>query len=314
MIVIDKKTLSKSYQASLKIMEERATSFYHAFKNLPKERFMGVAALYAFNRYADDLVDWNQEPSAMKVALDKLKVLEDNIKRIPTVKDMNEFDETLISLDWWSAFYTTIMIYRIEISHCLSQIDGQRTDAEFKPLKDIEDLIQYSQKVAGSVGLMLLPILTVDPLRLKNPLFQKAAEDLGVGMQITNILRDVGEDIKTRNRIYLPEEILAQYKVNMNEIEKIVLENESDPEIPTEFIKAWDFLFDLANHYYEAYLNYLEDFHPKVRLPLIAAAKMYQAIGEVVKEEGHNCLTKRCYTSKERRIDILKLIQRNYHL
>ncbi len=314
MIVINKKTLNKSYQASLKIMEERATSFYHAFKNLPKERFMGVAALYAFNRYADDLVDWNQEPSAMKVALDKLKVLEDNIKRIPTAKDMNEFDETLTSLDWWSAFYTTIMIYCIDISHFLSQIEGQRMDAEFKPLKDIEDLIQYSQKVAGSVGLMLLPILTVDPLRLKNPLFQKAAEDLGVGMQITNILRDVGEDIKTRNRSYLPEEILAQYQVNMNEIEKIVLENERDPEIPTEFIKAWDFLFDLANHYYEAYLNYLEDFHPKVRLPLIAAAKMYQAIGEVVKEEGYNCLTKRCYTSKERRIDILKSIQKNYNL
>src|SRR5690606_6580582 len=146
----------------------------------------------------------------------------------------------------------------MNISHFLTQIDGQRMDVEFKPLKHIEDLIQYSQKVAGSVGLMLLPILVVDQLCLKNPLFQKACEDLGVGMQITNILRDVGEDIKTRNRIYLPEEILARYQVNMNEIEKIVLENESDPEIPTEFIKAWDFLFDLANHYYDAYLNYLE--------------------------------------------------------
>lgn len=314
MIIIDKKALKKSYHASLKIMEVRATSFYHAFKNLPKERFMGVAALYAFNRYADDLVDWNQEPSAMKIALDKLNVLEKNIKLIPTAKAMNDFDETLRNLEWWSAFYTTTMVYHINISHFLNQIDGQRMDAEFKPLKRIEDLIQYSQKVAGSVGLMLLPILADDPLRLKNPLFQKACEDLGIGMQITNILRDVGEDIKTRNRIYLPEEILAQYKVNMNEIEKIVLENESDPEIPTEFIRAWDFLFDLANHYYDAYLNYLEYFHPKVRLPLIAAAKMYQAIGEVVKEEGYNCLTKRCYTSKERRIEILKSIQKKYHL
>src|SRR5690606_11567314 len=115
MIVIDKKTLNKSYQSSLKIMEERATSFYHAFKNLPKERFIGVAALYAFNRYADDLVDWNQDKEAMKRALHELQLLEQNIKLMPDAKSLFDFDESLKDLEWWPAFYHTTMSYRIDV-------------------------------------------------------------------------------------------------------------------------------------------------------------------------------------------------------
>lgn len=308
-----KKVLKQAYALCEAIMMAKATSFYQAFKGLPKERFLAVASIYAFNRYADDLVD-NVMQTDLNDALKRLDVLEDNLKKIKTIDDYHHFDESIRSLPWWAAFVDTVLTHQISINACRYQLAGQRFDATFPGILTLDDLVDYAKKVAGSVGLMLLPLLVKDSKSLEDLRFIEAAEKLGVAMQITNILRDIGEDYRTRKRIYLPKELLNRFGVSEIDI-KTWSESKDAPIVSQNMIDLWEYLSDVADQYYQAYVSYVDYFHPKARLPLIAAAAIYQAIANAVRSAKYNAFTQRCYTSKEERDKIIKVIMKNkiYH-
>ena len=288
------KMLLKSYKLVKSIMKERSVSFYQAFMTLPKERFLGVAAIYAFCRYVDDLVDCISSSQEKTTTLELLDKLENELRSLyANEKDM-KFTEVEGYL-WWLAFADTIRKFNIPIDSFLQQIEGQRRDVDFVDIKTVEELIEYSKLVAGSVGTMMLPIIAADGIDIKNVEFIRACENLGVGMQITNILRDIGEDLQTRNRLYIPAELMEKYGV-----QKVVLEKLSitpGMEISKEVIAIWEELAQLADTYYADYENWLSWFHPKSQIPLVAAALVYQAIADEVRAENYNCFTKRCYTS-----------------
>ena len=100
----------------------------------------------------------------------------------------------------------------------LEQIDGQKSDINFKIIEDKDDLIRYCKKVAGTVGLMLALMLKGDKADSR---YESICEDLGIAMQITNILRDIGEDLRNRNRIYIPQTLMKEYRVTRKELEDL---------------------------------------------------------------------------------------------
>jgi phytoene synthase len=300
-------TLRTSYDAAEAIMKERARSFYQAFHRLPEERFRGVAALYAFCRYADDAVDLIGESKKKSTAIQLLRVLEKRLRRLYASEAGLVDDDPCLCPEnqlWRYAFEDTVRRFRIPIASFLRQIEGQRMDAQFHDIRTGEELITYCRLVAGSVGTMMLPLLAQDEADTENPEFVAACENLGIGMQITNILRDVGEDLRTRNRLYLPAELLAAHGLKRSELEALALRETDAPvetEIPKSFIALWEQLAQLADGYYLDYEKWLFRFHPGCRIPLIAAALSYRAIADAVRKEGYNCFTKRCYTSAETR-------------
>ena len=156
---------------------------------------------------------------------------------------------------------------------------------------------------------MLLPILANQQEDASEPLFITACENLGIGMQITNILRDVGEDLRTRDRMYIPSDLLDKYEIRRSDLETLArIENPEQitHRIPNSFIELWESLSALADIYYLDYEKYMDRFHPACRLPLVAAALSYHAISDAVREASYDCFTKRCYTSPATRDALIK--------
>jgi len=300
------KDLKKSYDYSIKVMKERAVSFYYAFSHLEKERFLGVASIYAFCRYADDVADGDIKAYTKEEKLGIFSFLEDELSKIYIGRK-----DFLIDEIWWDAFVHTVKKYKIPIEPFIEQLKGQKSDTDFNDINNISELIEYSRLVAGSVGGMMMPILKKD--NKKNEALYNACVDLGIGMQITNILRDVGEDIRNRNRVYIPLSLLKEKGIDRAMlIELSNKEKDSDIRdlIPKGFIEVWEELATLADTYYERYLPFINEFHKTTRLPLVGAALSYREIGVAVRKEGYNCFTKRCYTKESERITIIKEAKR----
>ena len=294
--------LHDSYQASHDIMRSRAVSFYGAFRLLPPERFRGVVALYAFCRYADDLVDDVTTPHQRAQALARIDALESAIQSLETETAV----EVCESLVWWPAFVDTVRHWQIPLDPLLDQLEGQRSDLAFEDLETVSDLTRYGKLVAGSVGTMMLPLLTTEAAEHTQADYRLACERLGIAMQITNVLRDVGEDLRTRDRLYLPAELLTRYGVERTQLERLASLAEGAPvEVPEGFTRLWEHLAGLADHYYTDYLRWLHSFHRSCRLPLVAAQLTYQAIADAVRASGYNCFTRRNYTSKFERIRLV---------
>ncbi|MGH2081281.1 phytoene/squalene synthase family protein [Aerococcus urinaeequi] len=284
--------LKASYLACENIMAKESKSFYQAFHLLPREAFQGVAALYAYNRYVDDVAD--SDHFSKEVALDELKKLEDKILHLETSED--------VEADWWMAFKDTVLTCKVSTTALLKQIQGQRMDILGHKVVDMADLVAYSSNVAGSVGEMLLPLLVDKDTSISETLRQ-AAIDLGIGMQLTNILRDVGEDYRDRQRIYLPQTLLDAYNVDEAMIKRLSYHDEE--EIPQNFIDLWEHIYQIGDHYYDSIKPVIKDFSQVAQLPILSSAYIYHGIGNAVRKANHNCFTKRNYTNNIERMRLI---------
>ncbi|MGH2102876.1 phytoene/squalene synthase family protein [Aerococcus urinaeequi] len=284
--------LKASYLACENIMAKESKSFYQAFHLLPREAFQGVAALYAYNRYVDDVAD--SDHFSKEVALDELKKLEDKILHLDTSED--------VEADWWMAFKDTVLTCKVSTTALLKQIQGQRMDILGHKVVDMADLVAYSSNVAGSVGEMLLPLLVDKDTPISETLRQ-AAIDLGIGMQLTNILRDVGEDYRDRQRIYLPQTLLDAYNVDEVMIKRLSYHDEE--EIPQNFIDLWEHIYQIGDQYYDSIKPVIKDFSQVAQLPILSSAYIYHGIGNAVRKANHNCFTKRNYTNNIERMRLI---------
>ncbi len=284
--------LKASYLAWENIMAKESKSFYQAFHLLPREAFQGVAALYAYNRYVDDVGD--SDHFSKEVALDELKKLEDKILHLETSED--------VEADWWMAFKDTVLTCKVSTTALLKQIQGQRMDILGHKVVDMADLVAYSSNVAGSVGEMLLPLLVDKDTPISETLRQ-AAIDLGIGMQLTNILRDVGEDYRDRQRIYLPQTLLDAYNVDEAMIKRLSYHDEE--EIPQNFIDLWEHIYQIGDQYYDSIKPVIKDFSQVAQLPILSSAYIYHGIGNAVRKANHNCFTKRNYTNNIERMRLI---------
>lgn len=290
--------LEMSYKACYEIMKDKAVNFFHAFKFMDTSRFQAITGVYAFCRYVDDIADENEEESIEE----KFRKLDEITKIVNTIDlKHEEFSRNHI---WFTAFRKAVIDFNISKTSLLDQIKGQRSDLSFESINSKEDLIEYSTLVAGSVGRMLMPMLS----KVSDDEAMSICNSLGVAMQITNILRDIGEDYRDRNRIYLPKDLMDTFNVSESNIAQLSDLN-SKVDISENIIEMWETLANEAESYYDDFIKNINIFNVDARLPLLLACENYRAILEAVRKENYNCFTKRCYTNKIKRVEILHRVK-----
>ncbi|MDY6066021.1 MAG: phytoene/squalene synthase family protein [Finegoldia sp.] len=289
-------TLDRSFDQAVQIIKENSKSFYKAFKMLEREKFLGVAGLYAFFRTIDDLADDSTEENKEE-SLNRLQDLESDLLKIYKNERVNS------SYSWWPAFETTIKKYEIDPKGFLMQLEGQRSDINFEDIEDEKELIEYSKNVAGSVGRTILPIIAFKNKDDEDLL--KACENLGIGMQITNILRDVGEDLRLRDRMYLPKSLLSEYGLSKEKI-RLFLKEDFNKEDFTAFKKVWERLAQLSESYYDSFKEYLPMIDEDSRLSVYASSLIYRAILDQIRQSNYDCLTKKQAVSNAKKLSLIK--------
>jgi len=178
------------------------SSFYYSFMFLPKQKREAITALYAFCREVDDIVD---ECTELKVAQVKLAWWKDEIRNLYLNKPIHPVTKALEPV---------IKQFQLDEEHFHEIIDGMEMDLNFNRYEDFKQLQLYCYRVASVVG-----ILSAQIFGFQNRKTLKFAHDLGMAFQLTNIIRDVGEDAR-RNRIYIPLDELAKFNVTEEDILK----------------------------------------------------------------------------------------------
>ncbi len=276
--------LKKDYAYCEKVIKASSKSFYTAFSKLPKDKAKAVYAIYAFCRQADDTVDAN-EPLALKK--ENLAILEAELKEFEKGKTPNH--------PMWRALRDVFNRYAMTTSPFYDQLEGQKRDLDFQEITDLAALKDYSYYVAGSVGLMLLPILATKSGITES--LKESAVSLGVAMQITNILRDVGEDYRENKRVYLPTELLDRHQVDLAQnIEKGADKN---------FIALWEELAEESSRGYEAFENSITLYDSDCRFPVLVSSKLYSGIMDSVRKNNYDCLSKRNYVPEARMMELI---------
>ena len=195
-------TLDDAHRHCREVARREARNFYYGFVLLPPHKRAGIYAAYAFSRRADDSVDDDGPAAGREAAVAALRRQLDAAVAGAAPPD----DPVLVALA------DTIRRFAIPREHLDALIDGVEMDLTVSRYADEEALRVYCDRVAGAVGLVSLHIFGFD-----DPAAPLHAEELGVGLQIVNIMRDVAEDAG-RDRIYLPADAMAAHGVTEEQI------------------------------------------------------------------------------------------------
>jgi phytoene synthase len=236
------------------------SSFYYSFMFLPKHKREAITALYAFCREVDDVVD---ECSELKVAQVKLAWWKDEIQNLYKGKPIHPVTKALQPF---------VQSFHLGEEHFIEIIDGMEMDLNFNGYEDFKQLQLFCYRVASVVGIFSAQIFVFHHRKTL-----KFAHDLGLAFQLTNIIRDVGEDAR-RNRIYIPLDELARFGVTE---EDILRSRESDA-----VKQLLEFQIERAESYYDRALNELpaED-RKSQRVGLIMTA-IYRTLLREIKADG----------------------------
>lgn len=192
------KELTQAYNHCRDITRRNAGNFYYSFNFLPGEKRKAIFALYAFCQVGDQLAD-EDTPRNLDVLRERL--------------------DACCKGEYYSPLYLalgdTIGKYDLPRSIFHELIAGMESDLSFKGFDTFSELRRYCYKVASTVGLLCIEIFGY-----KSDMVKEYAENLGIALQLTNIIRDVKEDYE-RKRIYIPREDLEQYRIKEEDFKTI---------------------------------------------------------------------------------------------
>jgi 15-cis-phytoene synthase len=245
-----------------------ARSFYLASLFLPTTVRRDVHALYAFYRTVDDLVD---EPPA-------------ELSRQDILGTLSEWDGALRGTGTSQHIFVTeahglAHRYGIPIEYLCMMLEGARFDLDMKVIQTRQELIRYAVLMAGSVGMVMSHLLGASDAESL-----AAANDLGVAMQITNVLRDVGEDLR-RGRVYLPQHELETYGYSRCALER--------GEVNEPFRRVMGSLAQDARVYYQSGMRGISRLDHSVQFSIYLAATLYGRILDKIEECDFNVFTRR---------------------
>jgi 15-cis-phytoene synthase len=203
-----KATLLDSYAFCDALARREAKNFYYSFRLLPPDRRRSMCALYAFMRQTDDLAD---EPGETPAKAEGLKRWRSDLA--------DALDGRADAWPGLLALADTVTRHALPAKYLYEVIDGVEMDLTPRVYETFDDLYGYCYRVASAVGLCCLSIWGY---RSEGGRAQAMAEACGIALQLTNILRDVGEDARN-GRVYLPQEELARYKVGPDELKGTVM-------------------------------------------------------------------------------------------
>jgi phytoene synthase len=175
------------------------SSFLYSFFFLPPEKRQAIYTLYAFCRQTDDIAD---APSPLEKRIQQLNGWETELKNCFSRKVSNYFD----------SLKQVAEQFKIPYDYFIELIEGVRIDLNQLNYRSFDDLRLYCYRVASCVGLMCIQVFGY-----RDPQVVKYAEHLGIALQLTNIIRDVGTDVNM-GRIYIPEEDLQKFQLTKDDL------------------------------------------------------------------------------------------------
>ncbi len=236
------------------------SSFYYSFLFLPKPRREAITALYAFCREVDDIAD---ECTDFQVARTKLNWWRGEIDNLYQGQPQHPVTKALAP---------AVAAYDLSAEHFHEIIDGMEMDLEYNRYQDFKQLQLYCYRVASVVGLLSASIFGY-----RNRDTLKYAHDLGMAFQLTNIIRDVGEDAR-RNRIYLPLDELARFGV----LEDDILHSRESEQVR----QLLEFQIERAESFYDRALNALPAEDRKQQRTGLIMTAIYRTLLREIKAGG----------------------------
>lgn len=275
--------LNKAYDYCREIIEKHSKTFSRAFSLLPKQQKKAVWAIYAFCRRIDDIVDEGEDPK-------------EELEQFAKEFDLFMKGKLFSRHPTWIALNDVFKSFSMDAEPFYDMIEGQRMDLYPKPIQSKNDLLNYCYHVASTVGLMLLPVLAPG----KVAMLRNGAVELGYAMQITNILRDIGEDLD-RDRVYIPAETMDKHEYSLHDLK--------DHRISPSFIQLWEELASEAEGYYSNALKTISYYPLYAQAPVVGAARMYRAIIQSVRNNNYQVFNERNYVSDKEKKQIIAEMQ-----
>ncbi len=252
---------------SREVLATHARSFRWASRFLGPAQRDDASVVYAFCRLVDDTADEAMDGHRARFELERLrKELHGEAPARPLIE----------------AFLDVSTRRKLDIRYADELIEGVLSDLGSVVFQTDEELLRYCYRVAGTVGLMMCAVLDV-----KDPSALPHAIDLGVGMQLTNICRDVLEDAQM-GRVYLPAERLRRYGVEPSEL----LDGTADADAVAAVVTE---LLDQAERYYRSADFGMRYIPLKSRFAIVVAGRLYRAIGLKLRRNESNPLEGRTW-------------------
>ncbi len=277
--------LDEAYEACRRETARWAKTFYLGTLLLPPPKRRAIWAIYVWCRRTDELMD-SPEAQALPAAqlMERLQAWEERTRGFFRGQARDGLD--LVMVD-------TISRYPQPLQPYLDMIDGQRMDVQQHRYADFDDLRLYCYRVAGTVGLMTQAVMGLDPAYTTAPWSARpdpteAALALGIANQLTNILRDVGED-RGRGRIYLPQSDLRRFGYSEADLMAGTM-NES-------WRALMAFQLERAREWFrrsEAGVRWLS---ADARWPVWTSLRLYRGILDVIERHDYDVFNRRAFVS-----------------
>jgi phytoene synthase len=246
---------------------QSGSSFYYSFMFLPPERRRAITALYAFCREVDDAVD---EPADPQVARAKLEWWRHEVAQLYAGHAQHPVTRALVP---------AIGPFNIQQRQLGEIMDGMEMDLTQNRYPDFESLRLYCHRVAGVVGLLAASIFGY-----RNPKTLEYAENLGLAFQLTNIIRDVGEDAR-KDRIYIPSDEMQRFGVSAADV--------LNAQHTENFSRLIEFQVRRVENCYAEALAALPAEDRRAQRPGLVMAAIYRTVLEEIGRDGYRVLTRR---------------------
>ena len=271
-----------AFEYARKITAHYSKSFYFSAQMLPKERRWATFALYGFCRHCDNLIDTPRQRTETEI----LREIQRLTEELQIAYNTGESQDPIIR-----AFILIAKAYGIPIAYPLDLLNGVAMDVQQTRYRTFDELSLFCYRVAAVVGLMMTHVLGY-----KNERAFGYAKQLGIAMQLTNILRDIKED-KEMGRIYLPHADLAQFGVTEQDILK---------EKMTSELKALiKFQIERADQYYTEAIPGISLLKTESQYAIYSAARIYRGILRKIEECDYNPFLNRVFVPSTQKIGIL---------
>lgn len=257
----------------LAYLAHNSRSFRFATRFFPGGHDDRVTRVYAWCRFTDDLVDDPAaDPLTAASLLDEWMAL-----------SRNSYAGSPSGVMFLDTVMADMAGARVPFRYAEELAEGMRMDLRGEKYETLAELERYTYRVASVVGLWISELFDV-----RDPVVLKKAESMGHAMQLTNILRDVGEDLRA-GRCYLPAELLGRYNLTRSQLRA--------ERAPAGYSALMEEMMAAAESKYDAGFDGLLDLPRQLRLPVSVAAHVYRGILNEIRAAGYDNLSRRATTS-----------------
>ncbi|MHA6795345.1 phytoene/squalene synthase family protein [Pseudonocardia bannensis] len=280
--------LRAAYTACRELNAVHGRTYFLATRLLPPERRPAIHALYGFARHADEIVD---DLGDGRPAADRAVELDALAGQLGTALEGGPAAHPVLA-----AVADTAARYRIDRQHFTDFLVSMRMDTWVTDYPTFDDLARYVHGSAAVIGLQVLPVLGTVVPRAEA---QAPAAALGVAFQLTNFLRDVGEDLD-RGRVYLPADELAAFGVDRELLAWCRRTRRPDPRVH----RALAYLVARTRAVYRRAEPGVAMLEPVSRACVACAFTLYRGILDEIAEAGYHVLHRRVTVSTRRRVAV----------